>query len=112
MFTLSWLHLIVLILAAFRLTHLLVFDEITAFIRRPFLTVHEETDENGQTTHFAMPKGTGIRHFIGSLLRCFWCTGVWVSAGVVALYALVPAAFPLLLVFAIAGAAAILETRV
>lgn len=112
MLTLSWLHLVVLVLAAFRLTHLLVFDEIAAFIRHPFLHSWEETDENGQPIHVVEPKGTGIRRFIGSLLRCFWCTGVWVSAGVVALYALVPASFPLLLVFAIAGAAAILETRV
>ncbi|MDQ7862784.1 DUF1360 domain-containing protein [Peribacillus frigoritolerans] len=28
----------ILILATFRLTHLIVFDEITSFIRKPFLT--------------------------------------------------------------------------
>lgn len=36
-------------IAVFRLTHLLVFDDITSFIRRPFLSAQEEKGENGET---------------------------------------------------------------
>ncbi len=25
-------------------------------------------------------KGKGLRKWIGELLSCYWCTGVWVSA--------------------------------
>ncbi len=34
---LSWLTFIMLILASYRLTHLIVFDKITEFIRKPFM---------------------------------------------------------------------------
>lgn len=35
---LTWMALIMLVLASYRLTHLIVFDKITEFIRKPFLT--------------------------------------------------------------------------
>ncbi len=33
----SWLTFTMLILASYRLTHLIVFDKITEFIRKPFM---------------------------------------------------------------------------
>jgi CRISPR/Cas system CSM-associated protein Csm4 (group 5 of RAMP superfamily) len=44
----KWLDFIILILATFRLTHLIVFDEITSFIRKPFLTATIKENASGQ----------------------------------------------------------------
>jgi hypothetical protein len=112
MFDLSWIDLVILILASFRITHLLVFDKITTFIRKPFISVVYEEDDLGQIEEIIQPKGTGLRYFIGSLLSCYWCTGKWVSLAVVAVYFYVPMSYPILIVFAVAGAAAIIESKV
>lgn len=111
MFGISLLDLIILVLASFRITHLIVFDEITSFIRKPFLLVSYDLDSSGQLVRNVQYKGTGLRRWIGSLLSCHWCVGVWVAAGIVVLYFFLPVAYPLLLVFAIAGAAAVIETK-
>ena len=104
---------ILLGLSAFRLTRLLVFDKITAFIRNPFLDEIEEIDENGQTDTFLVPKEGMIKGFFGELLSCYWCTGVWSAIGLCAFYLLYPTvAFPLLLILAVAGLAAIIETLI
>jgi hypothetical protein len=107
----SWLHFLILILASFRLTHLIVFDEITSFIRTPFLTVNFEPDESGQILRKVTIKGTGLRYQIGLLLSCHWCIGIWSSVAIVALYSCYPATFPLFVILAIAGAAAVIESK-
>lgn len=112
MHDISWLHLVVLTLASYRLTHLIVFDEIVSFIRDPFLTISYEQDDNGQVIRQVEVKGTGLRHWIGMLLSCYWCVGLWSSLGIVLLYWFFPVLFPLWLILAIAGAAAIIETKV
>ncbi|MGG0935309.1 DUF1360 domain-containing protein [Brevibacillus centrosporus] len=111
MFDLSWIDLTILVLASFRLTHLIVFDEITAFLRNPFFTVTYVTDATGQLLRQIDFKGGKIRSWIGRLLSCYWCVGIWVALVVVGLYLYVPAAYPLLLLLAIAGAAAVIETK-
>ncbi|MFZ5824531.1 MAG: DUF1360 domain-containing protein [Bacillota bacterium] len=81
--------LLLLLLASFRLTHILVFDKIAEPIRERF-------------------PGHGA---IAYLVRCYWCAGVWISAGLVALRVLVPAAGRwVVLIFAVAGGQAALET--
>ncbi|WP_054949686.1 DUF1360 domain-containing protein [Numidum massiliense] len=111
MLDISWLHLTVLVLASFRLTHLIVFDEITSFLRAPFLSVTYEPDDTGQIVRKIDIKGRGWRYKVGLILSCHWCVGVWSSLFTVALYALLPASFPLLVVLAVAGAAAVIESR-
>jgi hypothetical protein len=112
MFNLTWIDLIVLILASYRLTHLIVFDEITSFIRSQFFTAVFEPDASGQIMRRIEFKGTGLKKWIGLLLSCYWCVGVWSSLAVILLYYLVPLSYPLLLILAIAGGAAIIETKV
>ena len=85
-----------LALASFRITRLIVFDRITEFIRRPFFDEIVEKNEMGQEEE---------------LLDCYWCTGFWVSLLLFLLYWFFPqVAEPVILVFALAGAAAIIET--
>jgi hypothetical protein len=105
--------LILLGLSAFRLTRLLVFDKITEFIRKPFLNEVEEIDEYGKIETYLVPKDGKIKGFMGELLSCYWCTGIWASIGLCALYLIYPTvAFPILLILAVAGLAAIIETLI
>jgi hypothetical protein len=92
-------------LAAFRLTRLIVIDKITEFIRSPFF---DEVEEDGVI--YLQPKEEGMKKWIGTLLDCYWCTGVWVSAGLLAFYEIVPSiAIPFILTFAIAAIGSIIE---
>lgn len=86
--------LLLLVLASFRVTHLLVFDTIAAPLRR-VLGGEGEPDK---------------RPWLGTLITCFWCCGVWVSAGWLLLYATFPVAmrWPLV-IFAVAGGQSALE---
>jgi len=107
----SWMELILLILASFRITRLFVFDRITEFIRNKFLKEVEEMDEAGHPEIYIVPRSGKIRGFIGQLISCYWCTGVWVAIFLTVLYYLFPRICePVVLIFAIAGAASFLET--
>jgi len=110
-FDLSWIDMVILVLASFRLTHLIVFDEITSFLREPFIKVTYVTDSSGQVVRDFQFKGGAVRQWIGKLLSCHWCVGIWIGVLIVALYMYVPAAYPVLLILAIAGAAAVIETK-
>ena len=105
----SWIHLAVLGLASFRLTHLVVFDAITWFLRKPFVSINIIIDANGREIRQMGIKGTGWRYWMGSLLTCHWCIGVWSSLFLTAVYYYVPAAFPMIVVLAVAGLGAIIE---
>jgi Protein of unknown function (DUF1360) len=94
------LHFVILFLGSFRITHLFVYDKIFEFVRKPFfdeqLIDHEV---------YLTPK-----NFIGQLLSCQWCTGFWVAIVITALYLFFPTiTIIVLLAFAIAGAASILQ---
>ncbi|TMW72953.1 DUF1360 domain-containing protein [Alteribacter natronophilus] len=105
---LSWLMMVLLVLAVFRVTHLIVYDTITERFRNFFL---KEVEEEGEV--FYEPReGPIIRH-VGSLLSCHWCTGMWVSVFFTAGYFLFPAWFnAVIVIFAVAGAAAVLHSVV
>ena len=110
---LTFLELTLLGLASFRLTRLMVFDKITGFIRNAFMKEIEETDEKGEKAIYLVPKSGLIRGFIGELLSCYWCTGVWSSIILYLLYITVSViAVPIIVILAISGIAAIIETLV
>jgi hypothetical protein len=109
----TFLNLLILTLASFRLTRLMVFDKITEFIREPFFDEVEEENEEGVLEVYYLPKKRGIKKFLGELLSCYWCTGIWSTAAIVLVEYLFPAFFhPIILILAVAGFAAILETIV
>lgn len=111
MFHINWMDFLIIILATFRLTHLIVLDEIAAFIRKPFIDVSFIENSNGELEPNIEIKGTGVRHFIGSILSCYWCSGIWCSIFVVLVYFFFPITFPVFLILAVAGAAAVIESR-
>ena len=109
----SVLDFILLSLASFRLTRLIVFDKITAFIRKPFFEETEEQNENGTWETYIVPKQSGIKGWIGKLLNCYWCTGMWMATLLVACSYLWPFWSHLVIVIlAVAGLAAIIESIV
>ncbi|WP_232718621.1 DUF1360 domain-containing protein [Bacillus sp. FJAT-45037] len=111
--SLSVFEFVLLSIATFRLTHLLVFDEIAEFMRRPFQNVTEEVDENGDVYQYVSGRGNGIRKFIGDMLSCYWCSGIWASLILfVGITYLGSVTLPVVCVLAIAGVAAIIETVV
>lgn len=104
----SWMSYIMIILASYRLTHLIVFDKITEFIRNPFMTKVYKKDKDGHTYTKKVPKNK-----FGYLLNCYWCSGIW-SAILIGLSYLFYPRFSKKIIFilSIAGAQAILETFV
>lgn len=82
-------------LAVFRVTRLIVEDEITADLRSAWFERHD-------------PAATKL----GYLVTCPWCTGFWVSAAVVAARAAAPKAWnPVAKVLALSAVAGILQSR-
>ncbi|WP_428911402.1 DUF1360 domain-containing protein [Niallia sp. Krafla_26] len=109
--SITFLDIFLLGLATFRLTRLLVYDKITAFIRNMFITEVEDIEENGDKAIYLLPKEGRIRGFFGELLSCYWCTGVWSSLLLYGLYVFWPVvAVPMIIILAISGIAAIIES--
>ncbi|WP_245997974.1 DUF1360 domain-containing protein [Aquisalibacillus elongatus] len=103
-----WLTYIMIILASYRFTHLIVFDKITEFIRKPFLKDKTYQDDDGHLKHKEIPTSK-----FGYLLNCYWCAGVWSAIFMALGYLYIPQiALPIIFIFSIAGAQAILETFV
>jgi hypothetical protein len=109
----EWFEFLLLVLASFRLTRLVVFDKITSFIRRPFHKLIEETDSDGNTITYIEIKGKGLRHWLGELLSCYWCAGIWCTVLLLGLTVIWPIGSGVLItLLAVAGAAGICESIV
>lgn len=97
-------------LAVFRLTRLIVFDKITAFLRSPFMMDYEVTNDDGEIETYLIPREHGIRGWIGELISCYWCTGIWVTLCLFFIQQAYPiVGNPLIIILAIAGVAALIE---
>lgn len=100
--------ILIISLASFRITRLFVFDKITENLRSPFF---DEMMEEGEI--FLVPKPKGVRKWIGEMISCYWCTGIWVSAALVIGYTYLPSFFiPLIIIFAVAAIASVVETGI
>jgi hypothetical protein len=105
---LTWMDYIMLILASYRLTHLIVFDKITEFIRNPFMKKKKIVHDNGEEEVKKVPKS-----MFGYLLNCYWCAGIWSAILIGFSYLLFPSITKVVVfILSIAGAQAILETFV
>ncbi len=79
------LDLVLLGLSTFKAARTLARDEVTSFIREPFV---EGTPAAPEEEH---PVPTGdLRQAIGELVTCSRCIGTWVAAGLTATDALAP----------------------
>jgi hypothetical protein len=95
----TWLDFAVLSAATFKLARTIAKDEVTSFIREPFVEghAHEGDEEPVQTG--------GFDQAIGELVTCSRCVGTWGAAGLAATQILAPR-FGRLLTWTLAAAAA------
>jgi Protein of unknown function (DUF1360) len=90
------LDLAVLSLASFKAARTLARDEVTSFIREPFVRgkAHSGDEE---------PVEGGVQQAIGELVTCSRCVGTWAAAGLVTTQILTPR-FGRLLTWSLASA--------
>jgi hypothetical protein len=78
------LDLVVLAAATFKTARTISNDEVTSFMREPFVEGHAHSGDED-------PLGTGdMRQAIGELVTCSRCIGAWVAAGLGATQILAP----------------------
>ena len=70
-----------LVLATFRMSRLLAYDNVMQAYRAPFAEVVPHDSGAGEAAQ-ARP-GTGIKRAIGELITCPVCNGTWIAAGLV-----------------------------
>lgn len=103
-------HFLILSFATFRLTRLFVADHITQWMRDLCMkSVHVKDPLTGAVFVRCEKPVAGLRRLVSDLLGCPWCVGVWMAFITVILYyvaaiEVVPLAWIILMVFAIAGA--------
>ena len=93
------LDFFVLSAASFKAARTLSHDEVTSFIREPFVRGHAHSGEDEE------PVEGGMEQAIGELVTCSRCAGTWVAAGLAATQILAPR-FGRLLTWSLGAAAA------
>lgn len=76
----SFVDLALVGVASHKLARLVATDEVTAFMRAPFVEV--STTEDGEIQEEA--RGKGLRRAVGELITCPSCVGLWLAASVYA----------------------------
>jgi hypothetical protein len=85
--------------AAFKAARTLSHDEVTSFIRQPFVRGDAHSGEGEE------PVQGGMEQAIGELVTCSRCAGTWVAAGLAATQVIAPR-FGRLLTWSLGAAAA------
>jgi Protein of unknown function (DUF1360) len=92
------LDFIVLAAASFKTARTLSHDEVTSFIRQPFVRGHAHSGDEEPVTG-------GMEQAIGELVTCTRCVGTWAAAGLASTQILAPR-FGRLLTWSLGAAAA------
>lgn len=103
------LDAVLIALAVFRITRLLVYDRITLFLRDSFLRSRVIKDDAGNTLVERVSYKTGPFRTIHDLFDCPWCVGVWVSLAVVFSYFVFSFAWYVIFFLAVAGLGSLLQ---
>ncbi|HEY4510964.1 MAG TPA: DUF1360 domain-containing protein [Candidatus Paceibacterota bacterium] len=96
-------------LAIFRVTRLVVYDRITAFLRDIFLRSRTVRDAEGREVVERVSYINGPLRTIHDLLDCPWCVGVWVALATLFSYLVFSFAWYVIFLLAIAGAGSFLQ---
>lgn len=111
-------HFIIVALATFRLTRLLVADHITEWLRDLCMEKVFEKDPLTGAIYMRCEKPIrGIRRIASDLFGCPWCMGIWMALASLALYysavmEIFSLAWVILLIFAVAGFAEIIYASI
>jgi Protein of unknown function (DUF1360) len=93
------LDFVVLGAAAFKAAHTLSHDEVTSFVREPFVKGHAHSGQDEE------PVQGGMEQAIGELVTCSRCIGTWAAGGLAVTQILSPR-FGRLLTWSLGAAAA------
>jgi hypothetical protein len=86
-----WQDLVLLGIASHKITRILTEDRVTEPIRSPF--TERRGEASGKPEPVEQPAtGTGLRHSLGELVTCPYCTAPWVSLAASTLYLAKPGA--------------------
>lgn len=96
--------IILLSLAAFRLTRLFVYDSIMKFFRESFSDAEQMNGEVILTKPVRGPRRT-----LADLVSCPWCMGMWMAATVTFFYLLTPWSYLPIAFLAIAALASVMQ---
>lgn len=107
-FYISVFDALLLSLAAFRITRLLVYDKIARWFRELF-AAKRYYEEGGVQYVEVRPYGSGFLHTVHDLLQCPWCIGVWSALIVTFCYFMFPWAWFVILFLAVAGLGSLLQ---
>jgi hypothetical protein len=80
----TWLDLAVLSAATFKAARTLARDEVTSFMRQPFVRGEAHSGEGEE------PEEGGMQQALGELVTCTRCVGTWAAAGLTATQILAP----------------------
>lgn len=103
--TVSVFDFFILTLAVFRLVRLVSHDAIFAFVREFFMRKIVTIWSSGERTISYAEEPRGLKHAVGTLLGCLWCTGVWISLFSTFVYFVFPQSWIIFAALAIAGLA-------
>jgi len=95
----TWLDLATLSAASFKAARTIVRDDVTSFIREPFVQGDPRDDEPEHPVQTG-----GLEQALGELVLCSRCVGTWAAAGLATTQVLAPR-FGRLLTWTLAGAA-------
>jgi hypothetical protein len=95
-------------LATFRITRLIVYDKIARWFRELFVK-RRVYEKDGKTWVEIIPYGRGFRHTIYDLLQCPWCIGIWAALIVMFSYSIFTWAWSVIFFLALAGAGTLLQ---
>jgi hypothetical protein len=96
----TWLDLATLSAATFKASRTIARDDVTSFIREPFVEGDPRDSEDEQPVQTG-----GMEQAIGELVTCSRCVGTWVAAGLTSTQVVAPR-FGRLLAWSLAAAGA------
>jgi hypothetical protein len=94
----TWLDLATLSAATFKASRTIVRDDVTSFLREPFVEGEPHDSEHEHPVQTG-----GMEQAIGELVTCSRCVGTWVAAGLATTQVLAPR-FGRMLTWTLAGA--------
>jgi hypothetical protein len=95
-------------LAAFRITRLVVYDKIMRWFRELFIQ-KREFEKDGEIWLELVPYKTGLLATIYDLLGCPWCVGFWSALIIAFVYFIFPWAWFVIFFLALAGAGSFIQ---
>lgn len=99
---------VLMVLAAFRMTRLVVYDKVSRFFREWFLD-SREIEQDGKTVIELTVPEAGMRRTLHDLVDCPWCIGMWSALIITLSYFIFPWAWFVILFLAVAGASSFIQ---